>query len=111
MFKICNKCQKQWKTRNDFLYDISLTIVGYDSNFDNINLGFFLFKHQCDQVLSIGVNEFRDLYNGKIFNEIKINKTECPGYCLNIDSLDSCNVKCAYVYERNIIQIIKNIKT
>ena len=42
-FKYCSVCKKTWETREQFLYDVDIQLVGYQPNFIVLKEGFFLF--------------------------------------------------------------------
>lgn len=108
MFKLCKNCGQKWATREDFLNDTDIILVGYQAHFEELTLGLFLFNHICKTTLSLPAEEFTDLYNGPVFSEWKTGKEECPGHCLKSSSLDPCVTKCEGAYIRETIQIIKS---
>ena len=108
MFKLCKNCGQQWATREDFLNDTDIALVGYQAHFEELTLGLFLFNHICKTTLSLHAGEFTDLYDGPVFSEWKTGKEECPGYCLKVSSLDPCSAKCEGAYVRETMQIIKS---
>jgi hypothetical protein len=108
-FKQCPSCGEVWQTQQDFLDDNNLTIIGYQVNFVNLELGYFLFNHdKCRTTLSIVAESFRNLHTGPIFKERKTQTTECPEYCLKQSILEPCPTHCECSYVREIIQIIRN---
>ncbi len=107
VFKECLPCCYKWFSRDDFLRDSSIEIIGYQVNFDNLLAGYFLFNHSCDATLALSVRNFNGLYEGPIFHERAIGSDDCPGYCLYQDQLDTCSARCECAYVRNIIEIIK----
>jgi hypothetical protein len=44
-FKRCTFCGYRCQSRKDFLEDAATDLVGYQVNFDNLSLVFFLFNH------------------------------------------------------------------
>jgi len=110
-FKKCPSCTHIWKLQQDFLDDSNLVMVGYQVNFNHLDLGYFLFNHlTCRTTLSILAGGFKNLYTGPIFTERKTQSEECPGYCLKKSVLDPCPVKCECAYVREIMQTIQNCK-
>ncbi len=105
-FKKCSMCGFEWRERLSFLSDPTLRIIGYQSDFDQLMAGLFLFTHSCGTSLSIPAEHFEDLSRGPIFIE-RLNGTEtCPGYCLHKDDLRPCQAKCQCAYVREIVQVI-----
>ncbi len=107
MFKLCKNCGQQWATRDDFLNDTDISLIGYQAHFEELTLGLFLFNHICKTTLSLHAEKFTDLYDGPVFSEWKTGKEECPGYCLKTSSLDQCTAKCEGAYIRETMQIIR----
>jgi len=111
IFKKCTCCGHTWTTREDFLSDPTIVLIGYQVQFDNLKLGFLLFNHHvedCETTMAIEVGKFSDLYDGPIYEKPLTNTDECPEYCLNKEDLRPCPAKCACAYAREVIQIIKN---
>lgn len=108
IFKRCPTCGFVWSTRDHFLRDPALEIIGYQVNFKKLTLGFFLFNHSCKTSLAIRAVNFGDLYKGPIFQDRATGSEECPGYCLLEHELLPCPAQCECAYVREIVQIIKN---
>ena len=108
MFKLCSNCGEKWETREEFLSDKGLRLIGYQVHFEELELGIFLFNHICNTTLGIAAKEFTDLYDGIIFSERATGSEECSEYCLDQNNLMSCPVKCECAYVREVLQIIKN---
>ena len=107
-FKKCSSCGQIWKTREGFVGDPAIDIVGYQVNFPSLGDGLFLFNHNCQTTLTLRASEFKDLYDGPIFTERLTNSEDCPEYCLHKDNIERCPARCECAYVREIIQLIKN---
>ncbi len=107
MFKQCSKCKKKWETREEFLNDAGLELLGYQVHFEELELGIFLFNHTCHTTIGIYAKEFTDLYDGPVFVERVTGDEQCSGYCLDQNNLMPCTTKCDCAYVREVIQIIK----
>jgi len=83
-------------------------LIGYQSDFKELEAGLFLFNHSCKGTLAIEAGEFADLYDGPIFSGRAIGSYECPDYCRRKDKLKPCTVKCECAYVREIMQIVKD---
>ena len=95
-----------WETRNDFLNDPDISIVGYQVHFEELHEGLFLFNHSCNSTIAIKAGLFRDLYDGQMFEDRLTGTDECPGYCLIKYELKPCPAKCECAYVREIIRLI-----
>ena len=108
VFKKCTCCDNPWFSREEFLGDNKLDFVGYQVNFSNLELGFFLFNHlTCQSTIAVHAGLFKDLYDGPIFSERQTNTENCPGYCGDRDAFGPCDADCECAYVREIIQIVR----
>jgi len=107
-FKKCSNCGYKWTSRDSFLTDSNLHIIGYQANFKELTTGLLYFNHSCKGTLAIQAYIFGDLYEGPIFKERATGGKACPSYCLNREELQPCPAECECAYVREILQIIKN---
>ena len=107
VFKTCPMCASQWQSRDSFLSDPCIEIIGYQACFKELTAGYFLFNHSCAGTLAILVEEFEDLYDGPIYEEPKTGSDECPGYCLRKEELAPCPALCECAFVREIIQLVR----
>jgi hypothetical protein len=106
----CSGCDRSWKDRSDFLEDKDIILNGYQVNFLDLKLGWFLFTHKvqsCNSTLAVPAGYFLDLYSGPIFERRKTGTEECPEYCLHQDNLERCPSLCECAFVREIIQILR----
>ena len=88
--------------------DDQLDFVGYQVNFSNLELGYFLFNHlTCQSTIAVHAGLFKDLYDGPVFSERQTNTENCPGYCGDRDAFGPCEAECECAYVREIIQIVR----
>lgn len=106
-FKKCRKCGYQWPSREAWLRDPALKMVGYQANFKALETGILLFNHSCRTTLAVHASEFKDLHDGPIFKERATGSESCPGHCLHKTDLAPCPVRCECSYIRHIIQLIE----
>lgn len=112
IFKQCRVCKTQWSTRDDFLRDPNVVIIGYQAVIHYPERGLYLFNHllpSCNTSLAIKVDKFTDLYKGKIHPQLAYQTEECPGTCLALNDFSTCNAPCRNAYILEIIQIINII--
>ena len=108
-FKECSTCFNKWKTRDGFMKDPKIQIIGYQVNFKHLELGLLLFNHlKCHSTLALKVEDFKDLFKGEIYSEKLTESDECHYYCLHESDLNHCPSKCECSYVREVIQIIKD---
>ena len=113
MFKLCNKCKTEWKSRDYFLNDPNIVMIGFMANNDNYKRGAYLFNHilpdgSCNTTLGVFVYNFLDMYGGKGHDKLKMGMDECSGLCVNIYELENCTAHCRNAIARIIMQEILN---
>ena len=109
VFKSCPNCRFEWRSREHFLDDPKVKMIGYQVNFQKLELGYFLFNHtDCKTTIALEVNKFQDLSDGPIYKERKTGTDSCPTYCLNKHELEPCPEKCECAYVRDVMQIVRN---
>lgn len=109
-FKACPTCGHIWQSRNDFIMDGDVNIVGYQSNISDIEKGMFLFNHNienCGSTIALHVKSFMDLYTGPTFPEPKAGTGECEKRCLEYSDIERCNADCRFAYIREIMQFLR----
>jgi hypothetical protein len=108
VFKRCTGCDAGWPTREGFLSDSAIQLVGYQCNFETLALGWFLFNHLgCGSTIEVRAGRFRDLHDGPVYAERVTGTDECYEYCLYDDNLERCPAHCECAYVREILQILR----
>lgn len=108
IFKQCTCCEFPWSSRNEFLQDANTELVGYQANFCQLELGYFLFNHlTCQSTIAIPAGLFKDMYDGPLFSQRLTGTEVCQGFCEDMDALEPCEAKCECAYVREIMQIIR----
>ena len=111
-FKRCSYCNKVWYTRDEFLSDSEIQLVGYQPHYKNMEEGLFLFNHLiCTSTLSIVSQKFSDLYTGPFYtsnklNDDQLNYDDCPDFCLFKNKMKGCLQQCERAFVSEIIQIL-----
>jgi len=108
VFKRCTKCKHKWDTREAFLSDADIDLIGYQTDFRELKEGLFLFNHTCGTTIVIKAQFFIDLYDGPIFNEQLADSEKCLGYCQIRNNLLQCPLKCECAFVRSVIGIVKD---
>lgn len=110
LFKKCS-CGAEWTTRDEFLSDRTIKLVGYQADFEELCRGLLLFNHLvCQTTVALEANQFADLYTGPVFRERAWNSENCPGYCLHRGNLDACPAVCECAHIREVLQVIRRLK-
>ncbi len=107
-FKKCNKCGTQWGSRDNFLSDSDIELIGYQVNFKALTVGLFCFNHSCKTTLAIYADAFMDLYDGPIFSERATGGDNCPGHCFHEHDLQPCPAECECASVREVLQIVND---
>lgn len=108
VFKKCTNCEHIWDTRNSFLADPGIKIIGYQADFRELTEGLFLFNHTCGTTVSIKAQFFIDLNDRPIFQDRLTDGEECLGYCHIRNNLLPCHSKCECAYVREVLQVVKS---
>ena len=108
IFKACPNCGYRWPTRDAFMADADLKLLGYQPNFVILSKGLFLFNHRCGTTVSVKVHHFSDLYQGPVFDDPLFGSSECLGYCLHRSELRPCPSECECSYVRYILDLLNN---
>jgi hypothetical protein len=111
-FKSCSYCNVHWSSRETFLSDQNIKLVGYQPHYKNMEEGLFLFNHlTCNSTLSVISQKFRDLYTGPFYainklDEDQLNYDDCPDFCLFKNKMKGCLQQCERAFVSEVIQII-----
>lgn len=100
-------CGFGWESRDSFLCDPDIEIIGYQACFTELTAGYFLFNHSCTGTLAILVEALVDLYDGPVYEERKTGTRECPQHCLHKSDLSPCPTRCHCAYVREILQLVR----
>jgi len=108
-FKMCPKCAYTWKTREDFLEDPSICLIGFQASFEETESGYYLFNHSlrgnpCDTTLAMEVEVFLSLLTRTMFTDIKAKTPICEMHCSSVEDLSQCPVECKNAFAREIMQ-------
>lgn len=109
LFKKCPNCGFEWQDRDSFLIDPDIMLKGYQTNFDSLKQGLFLFDHLiCKTTMAIKAGEYHDLYDGPVYAERKTGTEQCPGYCLRPQELSRCSNECDCAWVREIVDVVSH---
>ncbi len=109
MYRTCTVCGREWDSREQFLSDPQVKLIGYQVSFRDLSEGFFLFNHEatgCNTTMAIDAGHFFDLYEGPMFEGRMRGTKECPGYCLHKSELARCPIQCECAFVREVLQLI-----
>jgi hypothetical protein len=104
-------CGKTWKTRDAFLRDKAVKIIGYQPDFINHKYNHFLFQHKikgCGVFFAVRASDFSDLREKACPNELCFGHDECPQYCTDTFDLRVCSVTCRNASDRSIASKIRS---
>ncbi len=109
-FKTCSFCHVKWETRDAFLGDSQLRLIGYQQHYEEQRLGFFLFIHSlCQTTLSFDPKHLMDLNPMQVFRAEYHDSHHAPFYCLRTKKTGCWTpCECAAIYEYQ--SLIKSYK-
>jgi len=106
-FKVCTFCGETWRSREAFLVDPCVRVIGYQVHFQDLLAGMFLFNHDvCHTTLAIEASHFTDLYDGPTLVGRKTGTQQCPAYCLRQGEVRPCPVECECASVRDVLDRI-----
>lgn len=109
-FKRCTSCGYAWESRDAFLGDPEIELIGFQVDAVKPEEGLFLFNHvdaTCGSTLAIRAREFLDLHQGSMFGEKMAGTDRCVGHCLHADDLHPCPARCECAYVRAVLPVIR----
>ena len=111
LFKVCKKCRSEWQDRDKFLNDPNIVLIGFMANKAQFDKGLYLFNHvlpdnSCNTTLGMAVSAFLDMYNGEVYEDLKMGTDECLGHCAKIEVIENCQAPCRNAVAREIMQSI-----
>ncbi|MBZ0266456.1 hypothetical protein K8I28_17495 [bacterium] len=104
-------CKNRWDTLEEFVNDPELLLEGYQAAIPNADKGLLLFTHTragCSTTLSLYARDFRVLYDGPHYTDLKYNSDSCQGYCSEKNNLKICTEHCRMNWVRVVLQILKS---
>lgn len=110
IFKKCSGCGHNWNTRDEFISDHEIQLIGYQVNFEELDTGYFMFNHmdpKCLTTISIHTGFFKDLYRGEVYHTRQTGSLKCPGFCQHTDNLKVCPVRCECNFVREVMQVVQ----
>ena len=103
-FRKCD-CGQSWETRDEFLQDKMVKIIGYQPDFVSRKYSHFLFFHRakgCGGFIGIRASEFGDLRETAYPKDLCFGEEDCPGYCTDTLDLRVCSVACRNATDREV---------
>jgi hypothetical protein len=112
-FKDCKKCKQVWTTRDEFLNDDNIVLIGFMADNNELEKGAFLFNHvlsidRCNTTFGVYVSDFLDMYKGEVYKDLKLGTEECSGHCAKVSDIEQCNAHCRNAVAREIMGEIIN---
>jgi hypothetical protein len=108
VFKVCPGCTRAWNSREDFLGDPELELIGYQVDVGSPVGGLFLFNHACKDTMAIPASFFLDLVAKPMQRPSLFGTAECVGHCLHRGDLDPCRSVCECAYVRDVLQVVRH---
>jgi hypothetical protein len=106
-FKACPSCGRVWGSREDFMADPEVELIGYQVDAASQDAGLFLFNHRCEGTLAIPAAAFVDLVGKPLHAPSLYGTKECEGHCLHCHDIDPCRAFCECAYVRQALQVVR----
>ncbi|MBW2527864.1 MAG: hypothetical protein JRI23_27025 [Deltaproteobacteria bacterium] len=106
-FKTCSSCGHRWPTRQSFLDDPEIVMIGYQSFMPDPELGMFMFNHACGTTLTLQAIQLADLVDGPIYGSRWARPPQEPESCL-ADQVDHpCPTSCECHYVERVSKSVR----
>ena len=109
VFKRCSTCDREWSTRDEFLHDPEVVLVGYQSTFTVTEPGLFLFNHSCDSTIAIDADAFADMYGEEIRQSCEAHLDNHPEYCCKGMTGEDEPKACICKFSRTIVDTLRTM--
>ncbi len=108
IFKRCPYCdQRTWSTRDAFLADPEIRLIGYQAYLARPSRSLMLFNHSpCGTTLALPLPRFDDLYTGPRYETSYYDSERCEHRCAHVSDLQRCANPCVHAAAREVVQII-----
>ncbi len=110
-FRQCKNCGTIWQSRDAFIDDPSVKLIGFQVYFEDPDRSFLLMNHvpgdgSCQTTLAESIGTFMDLYDGQVFPEVHKGGEHCEGHCLYVYNVSRCDAPCRNAMVRRVMQIL-----
>jgi hypothetical protein len=105
-FKICTSCERRWDTREQFLDDPTIVLLGYQSFLPDDVLGLFMFNHDCGTTLTIRAARLEDLHDGPIYRARRDWVQHGAETCLASSTDHACPPTCECEYVKHVSEAV-----
>lgn len=112
IFKRCTCCGHVWETRDGFLHDPRVDVIGYQVNFEDKKLGWLYFNHLvpgCATTIAMQMDAFENLVGSPVWEFMS--KPDCSGVCLRADDRAACPSACECEWASGVLQFIRDRKS
>jgi hypothetical protein len=105
-FRSCGMCRKQWPTRQDFISDPELRLLGLQAVPDFPDANLLVFEHECGTSVSVLASRLRDLVPDAEADDPSLpllqGTESCSGFCNRLESLEACDRRCRNARDRRL---------
>ena len=105
-FRTCGMCRKTWATREDFLEDPGIRLLGLQAVPELADANVLVFEHECGTSVSVLAHKLRDLLAPAEAHDATLpllyGTEACQKLCTNIASRSTCDRPCRNAYDRRL---------
>jgi len=99
-------CRKQWATRQEFLADPNLRLLGLQAVPHHADGNLLMFEHDCGTTVSVLAWRLRDLLPPEQRGEEDLpslyGSEQCSGFCNKLEELSACDLACSSARDRRL---------
>jgi hypothetical protein len=111
-FQACGSCRQAWRTWDDFVADPGVRLLGLQAVLKLPDANLLVFEHRCGSSVSIFTHRLRHLlpdHPADGWPSLR-GTVECPGHCLSLVDLASCERPCSNARDRDLIRLVQRLK-
>jgi hypothetical protein len=101
-------CRKAWATREDFLEDPSLKLLGLQVVAELPDANLIVWEHECGTSVSVLARRMHDLLSPPVDGDtwplpLLLNSPDCQQLCTSLENLLACDRPCRNAFDRRVM--------
>jgi hypothetical protein len=112
-FQKCGSCGKTWAGWQEFVFDPSVLMLGFQAFVPVPDANLLVFEHRCGSSISILARRLRHLgapEGCQADDPVLFGTETCNEYCRDIKDLRACDRPCANARDRRVVQLLFKMK-
>jgi len=105
-FRTCGMCRRSWATREEFLEDPALKLLGLQVVAELPDANLIMWEHECGTSVSVLARRLRDLLGpvdgGAWPLPLLLGSKDCQQLCTKLENLGACDRPCRNAFDRRV---------